>query len=103
MTGAERRRFGKDAGVPGPVRVVRGGAMSRFTRGFTGRGQSARSTLLPPGQYDTGRDWPVLTAEPTPDLAPQDWWFAIEGLVDTPTRWTWDEMHELPLSTYEGA
>jgi len=36
--------------------------MSRFTRGFTGRGRQ-RDDRLPPGQYDTGRSWPALTAE----------------------------------------
>jgi DMSO/TMAO reductase YedYZ molybdopterin-dependent catalytic subunit len=30
------------------------------------------------------------------------WTFRIEGLVETPTAWTWQELHELPLSTYEG-
>src|SRR5262245_44246875 len=76
--------------------------MAKITRGFTGRPRVAPDGRLPPGQYDTGRDWPVLTAEPTPKLAPADWSFRIEGLVDNPTTWTWDEMHALPQSVYEG-
>ena len=77
--------------------------MSRFTRGFAGRHQRERDPRLPPGQYDTGSSWPVLTAEATPTLATEDWSFAVEGLVEQPTSWTWDEIHALPPSTYEGA
>jgi DMSO/TMAO reductase YedYZ molybdopterin-dependent catalytic subunit len=72
------------------------------TRGFLGRGRAGRDTRLPPGQYDTGRQWPVLTAEATPKLDAATWTFAIEGLVDRPVSWTWDEMHALPPSTYSG-
>ena len=73
------------------------------TRGFFGRERGERDERLPPGQYDTGGSWPVLTAEVTPDLSTDDWTFRIEGAVDTPTTWTWDELHALPESTYEGA
>ena len=73
------------------------------TRGFFGRERGERDQRLPPGQYDTGSSWPVLTAEVTPDLSTDDWTFRIEGAVDTPTTWTWDELHALPQSTYEGA
>ena len=77
--------------------------MSKFTRGFLGRSHEARDPRLPPGQYDTGSSWPVLTAEATPKLSTSSWTFAVEGLVETPTTWTWDEIHALPPSTYEGA
>jgi DMSO/TMAO reductase YedYZ molybdopterin-dependent catalytic subunit len=77
--------------------------MAKFTRGFTGRDRGAANPQLPPGQYDTGTDWPVLTAEPTPKLSTDDWTFSIEGQVEQPASWTWDEIHELPESTYEGA
>jgi DMSO/TMAO reductase YedYZ molybdopterin-dependent catalytic subunit len=77
--------------------------MSKFTRGFLGRSHEARDPRLPPGQYDTGSSWPVLTAEATPKLSTSSWTFAVEGLVETPTTWTWDEIHDLPPSTYEGA
>jgi DMSO/TMAO reductase YedYZ molybdopterin-dependent catalytic subunit len=76
--------------------------MGRFTRGFTGRGTQARDARLPPGQYDTGRDWPVLTAEVTPELDTSSWTFTVEGAVERPTTWSWDELHELPSSTYDG-
>jgi len=75
--------------------------MAKFTRGFSGRGKP-RDLRLPPGQYDTGNTWPVLSAEvtPKPDLAA--WTFTVEGEVEQPTTWTWDEIHALPPSTFEG-
>jgi DMSO/TMAO reductase YedYZ molybdopterin-dependent catalytic subunit len=77
--------------------------MAKFTRGFLGRSHEARDPRLPPGQYDTGRQWPVLTAEATPRLDTSTWTFTVEGLVEQPTTWTWDEIHALPPSTYNGA
>ncbi|MFJ8731459.1 sulfite oxidase-like oxidoreductase [Streptomyces bauhiniae] len=71
------------------------------TRGFTGRRRVSRPGL-PPGQYDAGDDWPVLSAEVTPDLAPADWSFRVDGLVERPHTWNWDEAHALPGSAYEG-
>ncbi|MGZ6969453.1 MAG: molybdopterin-dependent oxidoreductase, partial [Acidimicrobiia bacterium] len=75
--------------------------MAGITRGFTGRGKN-RDPRLPPGQYDTGKRWPTLTAEATPKLDTADWTFRIDGLVARPTTWTWDEIHALPPSTYSG-
>lgn len=73
------------------------------TKGFVGRGRRVRDPRLPPGQYDAGMDWPVLHAEPTPSLGTSLWTFDIDGLVDNPVSWTWDEIHALPSSRYEGA
>ena len=75
--------------------------MVKITRGFTGR-RGPRDPRLPPGQYDTGSNWPVLSAEVTPTIATDDWTFAIDGLVESPTTWSWDEIHALPESTYSG-
>ena len=74
--------------------------MAKITRGFVGRHN--RDPRLPPGQYDTGRRWPVLTAEVTPKLDLATWTFTIEGEVEQPTTWTWDEIHGLPPSDYQG-
>jgi len=75
--------------------------MVKFTRGFTGR-RDRSDPRLPPGQYNTGASWPVLTAEPTPRLDTASWTFAVQGLVAHPTTWSWEEIHELPPSTFEG-
>ncbi len=75
----------------------------KFTRGFRGRGQAERDPRLPPGQYDIGPDWPVLTAEATPKVSTSSWTFTIDGLVRQPVTWTWEEIHALEGATYEGA
>jgi DMSO/TMAO reductase YedYZ molybdopterin-dependent catalytic subunit len=71
------------------------------TRGFIGK-RRERDPRLPPGQYDTGRDFPVLTAEATPRLDPDRWTLTIDGLVETPTTWTWQDLHLLPGAEYRG-
>ena len=76
--------------------------MAKVTRGFTGRGQAGGDRRLPPGQYDTGDEWPVLTAEPTPAISTDDWSFVVEGLVERPSSWTWEEIRALPASAYVG-
>ena len=72
--------------------------MARFTRGFTGRRRGDRDPRLPPGQYDAGRSWPVLTAEVTPRLSTTIWSFVVHGLVEREVSWTWDEIRALPES-----
>jgi DMSO/TMAO reductase YedYZ molybdopterin-dependent catalytic subunit len=74
--------------------------MVKFTRGF--RGNRERDPRLPPGQYDTGHTWPVLTAEGTPRLKTDNWTFTVEGLVAIPTKWTWEQILALPEATYNG-
>ncbi len=71
----------------------------RSLRGMFG---GERDPRLPPGQYDTGSGFPVLTAEVSPKLQAQDWSLRIDGLVATPRTWSWDEIRRLPPSTYEG-
>ena len=75
-----------------------------ITRGFLGRGRhrGPRDIRLPPGQYDVGPDWPVLTAEPTPRLATDSWELTVSGQVEEPMTLTWDQIHALPPSTYDG-
>ncbi len=66
------------------------------------RGDATRDPRLPPGQYDAGSSFPVLTAEVTPRLAAEDWTFRVDGLVSTERTWTWAHAQQLPRSTYEG-
>jgi DMSO/TMAO reductase YedYZ molybdopterin-dependent catalytic subunit len=42
------------------------------------------------------RDFPVLSAGPTPHVALTDWTFEITGAVDEPLRLPWDEFRALP-------
>jgi len=45
------------------------------------------------------RDFPVLSAGPTPRRALADWTFSISGEVEKPRQWTWEEFRELPTET----
>jgi DMSO/TMAO reductase YedYZ molybdopterin-dependent catalytic subunit len=66
-----------------------------ISRGFRGRREGAPPGRVPPGQYVT-RDFPVLSAGPTPRTPLERWDFTISGEVDEPRRWTWDEFRALP-------
>jgi DMSO/TMAO reductase YedYZ molybdopterin-dependent catalytic subunit len=73
--------------------------MSFISRGFRGRPrEQAPPGRLPPGQYQT-RDFPVLSAGPTPRTPLAGWTFSITGEVDQPRQWTWDEFRKLPTET----
>jgi DMSO/TMAO reductase YedYZ molybdopterin-dependent catalytic subunit len=72
--------------------------MARF--GF-GRG-GPRDPRLPPGQYDTGSSFPVLTAEVSPKLTAENWSFRVDGLVAEAKSWDWQAAHRLQASSYEG-
>jgi DMSO/TMAO reductase YedYZ molybdopterin-dependent catalytic subunit len=76
--------------------------MSKPSRGFLGRVHRERDPRLPPGQYDTGRDFPVLTAEVTPRLEPERCTVTVDGLVDNEHTWSWDDLHRLPQSDFQG-
>jgi DMSO/TMAO reductase YedYZ molybdopterin-dependent catalytic subunit len=72
--------------------------------GFLGRRdrREDRDARLPPGQYDTGSSFPVLTAEPTPDIDPDEWSFRIDGLVGKEHTWSFADLHQLPGDRYDG-
>ncbi|WP_127131491.1 molybdopterin-dependent oxidoreductase [Georgenia sp. SYP-B2076] len=70
--------------------------MSFVSRGFTGRRRTGPPGRLPPGQYDVGEGFPVLSAGPTPHTPPELWDFTVQGQVDQPRRWSWDEFRRLP-------
>jgi DMSO/TMAO reductase YedYZ molybdopterin-dependent catalytic subunit len=44
----------------------------------------------------------VLTAEVTPHLIPEAWTMTVDGLVENQHTWSWQDMHELPQSEYQG-
>jgi DMSO/TMAO reductase YedYZ molybdopterin-dependent catalytic subunit len=69
--------------------------MPPITRGFRGRRADVDSARLPPGQYET-RDFPVLSAGPTPHRSLDQWTFDIVGAVGEQRGWTWEEFQALP-------
>jgi hypothetical protein len=73
--------------------------MSPISRGFTGRRRPvADRSRVPPGQCVTG-DFPVLSAGPTPHTTLARWSFGVDGAVDEPASWTWQELTALPAQT----
>ncbi len=53
---------------------------------------------VPPGQHVVS-NFPVLHAGSVPyQQAPPDWDFTITGLVDTPLRWTLEELRSRPIT-----
>ena len=71
-----------------------------ISRGFRGRRREdpAVAGRIPPGQYLT-RDFPVLSAGPTPRTPLATWDFQITGEVEPARRWTWEEFRALPIET----
>jgi DMSO/TMAO reductase YedYZ molybdopterin-dependent catalytic subunit len=75
--------------------------MSDFiSRGFGSRRREREEygDRLPPGQY-VEHGWPVLTAGPTPNVAPDDWTFRIDGMVRNEKEWTAEQFRQLPFET----
>jgi DMSO/TMAO reductase YedYZ molybdopterin-dependent catalytic subunit len=68
--------------------------MSPISRGFHGRRREEAPGRVPPGQYVT-KDFPVLSAGPTPHTALANWTFSIEGGRKAKS-WTWAEFQALP-------
>jgi DMSO/TMAO reductase YedYZ molybdopterin-dependent catalytic subunit len=74
-------------------------AESFVSRGFRGRRPpGATADRLPPGQYET-RNFPVLSAGPTPRTSLATWDFTVSGPGGPAARWTWDEFQALPHET----
>ncbi|HXZ99478.1 MAG TPA: sulfite oxidase-like oxidoreductase [Candidatus Binatia bacterium] len=70
--------------------------MRFVSRGFRRRPPSdGDQGRVPPGQHVV-RDFPVLSAGPTPRTPLSEWTFSIVGEVDAPEQWTWDEFSALP-------
>ena len=70
--------------------------MGFLTPGFAGRGRG-NSADLPPGQYLT-RDFPVLSAGPTPRLDLDTWGFEIVTETGERHGWSWAELTALPTA-----
>jgi DMSO/TMAO reductase YedYZ molybdopterin-dependent catalytic subunit len=71
-----------------------------ISRGFRGRrADDDAAARLPPGQYLT-RDFPVLSAGPTPHTPLDEWSLTLDGAVDAARTWTWDQLLALPAETF---
>jgi DMSO/TMAO reductase YedYZ molybdopterin-dependent catalytic subunit len=71
-----------------------------ISRGFVGKRREPEvANRVPPGQYLV-RDFPVLSAGPTPRTPLDRWSFTLQGLVREPVAWTWAEFLQLPAQTF---
>ncbi len=73
-----------------------------ISRGFFGKRrepEAAQANRVPPGQYIT-RDFPVLSAGPTPRTPLAEWTFSIQGLIKQPVKWSWEEFLKLPAQDF---
>ena len=76
--------------------------MSLVSRGFhrrRGADADVDASRVPPGQYLT-RDFPVLSAGPTPRTSLEEWSLTLHGEVEPVLSWTWDELLALPQETF---
>jgi DMSO/TMAO reductase YedYZ molybdopterin-dependent catalytic subunit len=70
--------------------------MAVLSRGFR-RGRRDRDDgRLPPGQYDVGDSFPVLSAGPTPHTPLDRWDLTVHDATGQRARWSWDEFRALP-------
>jgi DMSO/TMAO reductase YedYZ molybdopterin-dependent catalytic subunit len=69
---------------------------------FSSGQRRPRDPRLPPGQYDAGDSFPVLTAEVSPRIDLDSWSLRVDGEVERGRTWTWRQLRDLPPDTYEG-
>src|SRR5882762_10280119 len=69
--------------------------MGIVTPGFRGRARPDPSRV-PPGQYLT-RDFPVLSAGPTPLVTEERWEFTITTETGQSHSWSWRDFMKLPM------
>ena len=69
-----------------------------IARGFRGRRVQSAPERIPPGQYET-RDFPVLSAGPTPHTPLASWDLTVRAPDGRSIRWSWEEFHALPHET----
>src|SRR6185437_4366132 len=68
------------------------------TRGFFGRRPDPEiAARLPPGQSLT-KDFPVLSAGPTPQVKTENWSLSLKNGPMTIATWDWDAFNALPQS-----
>jgi DMSO/TMAO reductase YedYZ molybdopterin-dependent catalytic subunit len=74
-------------------------SLSPISRGFFGRRQNDDTTArIPPGQHLT-RDFPVLSAGPTPVVNLETWRLSLADGDRLIAEWSWAELGTLPHSS----
>jgi hypothetical protein len=70
--------------------------MAVLSRGFRRARPDRPDGRLPPGQYDVGDDFPVLSAGPTPHTPLASWDLTVDDATGGLARWNWKEFRALP-------
>ncbi len=70
-------------------------AWAREGRLLTGKHGDPSRERLPPGQREV-KNWPVLDLGMQPDIPLDKWMLIIDGLVENPLRWSWEEFRNQP-------
>ena len=68
---------------------------ARDGRLLTGAPDQERENRLPPGQRLV-KEWPVLDLGIQPQVSVEEWSLTIDGLVENPVTWTWDDFRAQP-------
>lgn len=91
-----------DPGSEGAVRpklVATKEQWARDGRALTGETADPARDRLPPGQRLV-EDWPVLDLGITPKVTPRTWSLIVDGLVDNPLSWRWDDVQAQPQEQF---
>ncbi|MGB8274042.1 MAG: sulfite oxidase-like oxidoreductase [Alphaproteobacteria bacterium] len=72
-------------------------AWAREGRLLTGKSGDPERERLPPGQREV-KNWPVLDLGVQPDIPLDKWRLTIDGTVENPVRWTWDDFLAQPAA-----
>jgi DMSO/TMAO reductase YedYZ molybdopterin-dependent catalytic subunit len=70
--------------------------MPVVSRGFGRRRRHQVDDRLPPGQYDVGKGFPVLSAGPTPHTPQERWDISVHDESGLLRRWSTEEFRDLP-------
>ena len=84
-----------DLGSVRPKLVESKQRWAREGRLLTGVTADPNRVRLPPGQREV-KNWPVLDLGVQPEIPLDKWRLTIDGLVDTPTVWRWDDILAQP-------
>ena len=74
--------------------------MAQHRREISGRevDEEYQDDRLPPGQHLVN-NWPVLDLGYKPDVSLEEWRLVVDGLVERPVTWTWQEYQTQPQQT----
>lgn len=71
--------------------------MAQHRREISGRevDEEHQDNRLPPGQHRVN-NWPVLDLGYKPHVSPEEWRLVVDGLVERPVTWTWQDYQAQP-------